>query len=135
LQNCNIFNDGAWETLTEREARHENVLYLEDGKPMVYGTAQPKGLSLRGTHLEIVDASTNANDILVHDVHHPDPMVAFMLSQLDTATRFPTPIGVFRSIEAPTYDEGIHGQVQNALGKGKGDISSLLRTADTWVVS
>jgi 2-oxoglutarate ferredoxin oxidoreductase subunit beta len=133
LQNCNIFNDGAWEGLTEREARHENVLYLEHGKPMVYGTAQPKGLALRGTRLEIVDAAASAQDILVHDAQHPDPMIAFMLSQLDT-TRFPTPIGVFRAVQGPTYDEGIYGQVQNALRKGVGDLNALLRAADTWVV-
>ena len=134
LQNCNIFNDGAWESLTERGARQENVLYLEHGKPMVYGTAQPKGLSLRGTHLEIVDAASHEGEVLVHDEHHPDPTVAFMLSQLDM-TRFPTPIGVFRSVEAPTYDEGIYGQVQSARKKGEGNLDALLRAADTWVVS
>jgi 2-oxoglutarate/2-oxoacid ferredoxin oxidoreductase subunit beta len=133
LQNCNIFNDGTWLSFTEKDVRNENVLYLEHGKPMSFGTAQPRGLALRGTNLEMVDAATHPQEILVHDVHRPDPMIAFMLSQVDT-DRFPLPIGVFRSIEAPTYEAGVRAQLQRAAAKGPGDLDAVLRQADTWEV-
>ncbi len=133
-QNCNIFNNGAWLNVTDKSVRHENILYLEDGKPMVFGTQSPKGLRLNGAELEIVDAAEHADEILVHDAGRQDPTVAFLLTQLGSG--IPRPIGIFRSVEAPTYDAGVMEQIQTAKQQqGEGSLKDLLYSTDSWVVS
>lgn len=137
LQNCNIFNDGAWTNLTERDARSEHVIQVEHGKPLVFGKNRDKGIRRKGLELEVVtlgDGITEA-DLVVHDETNPNPAYAFLLSRTDSLEDFPTPIGVLRSIDAPRYEDLVTAQIQAVQGqRGKGDLGKLLRAGDTWEV-
>jgi 2-oxoglutarate ferredoxin oxidoreductase subunit beta len=136
LQNCNIFNDGAWETITEKEARSEQVVQLEHGKPLIFGKNRDKGIRLVGLDLEVVALGNGISekDLLVHDEHNPNPVYAFALSRMDSMPGFPTPIGVLRSLEGvPRYEDQIAQQIRDVQAKkGKGDLAKLLRAGDTW---
>ena len=91
LQNCNIFNDGAWETLTERDARSEHVVQLEHGKPLIFGKNRDKGIRLNGFELEVVQLGNGITekDLLVHDEKHPRPSYAFTALAHGAAARLP----------------------------------------------
>jgi 2-oxoglutarate/2-oxoacid ferredoxin oxidoreductase subunit beta len=136
LQNCNIFNDGAWETITERDARSEQVVQLEHGKPLIFGKNRDKGIRMVGLDLEVVALGNGITeqDLLVHDEHNQNPVYAFAISRMDTLPGFPTPLGVFRSIESvPQYEDLVNQQIAEVQGKrGKGDLAKLLRAGDTW---
>ncbi len=137
LQNCNIFNDGAWEDLTEKDARSEHVVQLEHGKPLIFGKNRDRGIRLNGLELEIVPLGTGAaqENLLIHDAHSPNPAYAFLLSQMELLPGFPTPIGVLRAVDAPRYEELMNRQIRDVIAKrGAGDISKLLRAGDTWEV-
>src|SRR3984893_16620274 len=99
LQNCNIFNDGAWTYLTEKEARSEHVVQLEHGKPLIFGKDRDKGIRLNGLELEVVELGngTTESDLLVHDEQHPRPAYAFLLAHMGDVLGFRTRIGVLRS--------------------------------------
>jgi len=138
LQNCNIFNDGAWETVTEKDARSENIVMLEHGKPLIFGKNRDKGIRLNGLELEVVHLG-NGNgltekDLLVHDEHHPRAAYAFTLAHMEQRPGFPTPIGVLRSWNhVPRYEDLVNDQIRAVQEKrGKGDLSKLLRSGDTW---
>ena len=138
LQNCNIFNDGAWDALTEKDARSEQVVQLEHGKPLIFGKKRDKGIRLNGLELEVVELGngTTESDLLVHDEQHPRPAYAFLLAHMGDLPGFPTPIGVLRSWEHfPRYEDIISAQIQEVQAKrGKGDVAKLLRAGDTWEV-
>ncbi|MCM2578399.1 2-oxoacid:ferredoxin oxidoreductase subunit beta [Streptomyces meridianus] len=148
-QNCNIFNDGAFEVLKDREQAQEAVIRLEHGQPIRFGAAlDPEqggdGLGSRGVirdpatgDLKVVDvASVGTDAILVHDAHAMSPTTAFALSRLaDPDTLRQTPIGVFRSVDRPVYDTDMADQLEGAVEKyGKGDLGALLAGNDTWTV-
>ena len=84
LQNCNIFNDGAWRDFTDREVRDDRMLVLEHGKPMVFGKERDKGIRLRGLHPEVVQLGdgVSEDDLLVHDEEADDPYLALILSRM-----------------------------------------------------
>jgi 2-oxoglutarate ferredoxin oxidoreductase subunit beta len=136
LQNCNIFNDGAWETITEKEARSEQVVQLDHGKPLIFGKNRDKGIRLVGLDLEVVTLGNGITekDLLVHDEHNPNPVYAFALSRMDSMPGFPTPIGVLRALQGvPRYEDLIQQQIREVIAKkGKGDLAKLLRAGDTW---
>jgi 2-oxoglutarate ferredoxin oxidoreductase subunit beta len=136
LQNCNIFNDGAWETITEKEARSEQVVQLEHGKPLIFGKNRDKGIRLVGLDLEVVALGNGVTekDLLVHDEHNPNPVYAFALSRMDSRPGFPTPIGVLRARQGvPRYEDLIQQQIRDVIAKkGAGDLAKLLRAGDTW---
>jgi 2-oxoglutarate/2-oxoacid ferredoxin oxidoreductase subunit beta len=136
LQNCNIFNDGAWETITEKEARSEQVVQLEHGKPLIFGKNRDKGIRLVGLDLEVVTLGNGITekDLLVHDEHNPNPVYAFALSRMDSMPGFPTPIGVLRALQGiPRYEDLIQQQIRDVQAKkGVGDLAKLLRAGDTW---
>ncbi|HXN26439.1 MAG TPA: 2-oxoacid:ferredoxin oxidoreductase subunit beta [Candidatus Acidoferrales bacterium] len=136
LQNCNIFNDGAWETITEKEARSEQVVQLDHGKPLIFGKNRNKGIRLVGLDLEVVALGNGITekDLLVHDEHNPNPVYAFALSRMDSMPGFPTPIGVLRALQGvPRYEDLIQQQIREVISKkGKGDLAKLLRAGDTW---
>jgi 2-oxoglutarate/2-oxoacid ferredoxin oxidoreductase subunit beta len=138
LQNCNIFNDGAWETITEKEARSEQVVQLEHGKPLIFGKNRDKGIRLVGLDLEVVALGNGITekDLLVHDEHNPNPVYAFALSRMDSMPGFPTPIGVLRALQGvPRFEDLMQQQVRDIIAKkGKGDLAKLLRAGDTWEV-
>jgi 2-oxoglutarate ferredoxin oxidoreductase subunit beta len=138
LQNCNIFNDGAWEAIVEKEVRDDRLIALEHGQPLVFGKNRDKGIRLNGLALEVVnlgDGVTEA-DLLVHDEKNPNPAYAFLLSRMETEPGFPTPIGVLRAVDdAPRYEDQVANQIaQVQAKKGHGDLAGLLREGDVWEV-
>ncbi len=139
-QNCNIFNDGAFANITERELRETNNLVLKNGEPIVFGRKDArKGLRRRAEGcgpIEIVDLGEGAGDprLLVHDESAQDPGLAFALSHLGPPD-FPTPIGVFRTIEGPTYEDRVWDQIEKAKQRRpQADLGSLLRRGDLWEI-
>ena len=138
LQNCNIFNDGAWEDLTEKEARSEHIVMLEHGKPLIFGKNRDKGIRMNGIDLEVVQLGNGVTeaDLLVHDEKHPRAAYAFLLAHMEERPGCPTPIGVLRSWEhIPRYEDLIAEQLAEVQAKrGKGDLGKLLRGGDTWEV-
>ncbi|MFE7608842.1 2-oxoacid:ferredoxin oxidoreductase subunit beta [Streptomyces celluloflavus] len=143
-QNCNIFNDGAFEVLKDKEKAEEAVIRLEHGKPIRFGTPAEDGLGSKGVvrdpatgDLRVIDVlAEGADGVLVHDAHSPSPTTAFALSRLaDPDTLHHTPIGVLRNVERPVYDTLMSDQLDAAVEqKGKGDLANLLAGNDTWTV-
>lgn len=136
FQNCNIFNDGAFKHFTERDIREERTINLEHGKPLIFGKDRNKGIRLNGLKLEVVELANGITeaDLLVHDVHAPEPSLAYMLARMDYP-EFPVPVGVFRSVAKPTYEELLEAQVEDSISRmGPGNLEKLLHSGDTWVV-
>ena len=134
-QNCNIFNDGAFFDLTDKETKAETQLVLEDGQPMLFGADKSKGLRLDGSKLESVEigSSYSVDDILVHD--EKNKSLAFYLSEITLDPNFPTPIGVLYKENKPTYDDMMIDQIDQAIkSKGQGNLKELLNTGHTWEV-
>jgi len=137
FQNCNIFNDGAFQDFTERDVRDDRNVTLEHGRPLVFGKEQDKGIRFNGWLAETVslrDGGVSQADLAVHDEKSPHPSWAQTLSRLGPPD-FPIPIGVFRQQELPTYEERIQQQIKQARERfGEGDLQKLLETGDTWEV-
>lgn len=136
-QNCNVFNDGAWDYATDRETKADSVLELEHGKPMIFGKNRNKGIRLNGTQPEVVELGNGIaeDDLLFHDEKAPEPTLAYLLSRM-RYPEFPEPIGVFRDIERPTYEELMEEQVTKAISsRGIGDLDKLFASGDTWTVT
>jgi 2-oxoglutarate/2-oxoacid ferredoxin oxidoreductase subunit beta len=128
LQNCNIYNDGAFDVVREEK---ENRLYLKAGEEVRWGD---KGVRMRpdGT-LEIVDASVGG--LLRHDPGRDDPGLAFALARLTWETAGGVPLGVFRAVSRPVYEDLVHDQVRTTVErKGEGDLHALLHGSDTWTI-
>ncbi|HSQ24536.1 MAG TPA: 2-oxoacid:ferredoxin oxidoreductase subunit beta [Pyrinomonadaceae bacterium] len=136
-QNCNIFNDGAFDYFAERSVRPDKVLYLEDGKPMIFGKDRNKGIRMNGAHPEVVTIGENGiteADILVHNIQLQDPSVAFMLARMEQPD-FPQPVGVFRAVERASYDQLMADQIETAIAKsGPGSLEKLIYSGDMWTV-
>lgn len=138
-QNCNIFNDGAFEVLKDRQQAEEAVIRLEHGQPIRFGTDLSKGVVRDPAtgDLKVVPVTpSNESQIVVHDAHSASPTTAFALSRLaDPDTLHHTPIGVFRSVNRPVYDTQMADQLDAAIEQnGKGDLGALLAGGDTWTV-
>ncbi len=136
-QNCNVFNDGAWDYATNRETKLETIIQLEHGKPLIFGKERDKGIRLNGMEPEIVELGKgiSEDDLLFHDERLPEPSLAYLLSRMRHPD-FPEPIGVFREVDRPRYDELINQQVEEARrDKGEGDLEKLFKSGDTWSVS
>ena len=135
-QNCNVFNDGAFFTFTEKESKEENVLYLEHGKPLVFGKERDKGIHLDGFTPRVVslkDGKYSASDLIVHNEN--DSTLAFILANMTYNTSLPRPVGIFLSIDRPTYESQMTLQIKNAIDKrGVGDLEKLLNSGDTWTI-
>lgn len=136
MQNCNIFNDGAWDHLAEKEHRADRTLLLEHGKPMIFGANRDKGIRLVGVRPEVFtlgqDGLTEA-DAWIHDAHDEDPTRAFLLSRMDWPA-FPVPIGVIRATQRDTFDELINAQVEEVRAKKPADLQKLLEGRSSWLV-
>ncbi|MEV6756160.1 2-oxoacid:ferredoxin oxidoreductase subunit beta [Streptomyces sp. NPDC051214] len=143
-QNCNIFNDGAFEVLKDKQQAEEAVIRLEHGQPIRFGAPLESGLGSKGVvrdpatgDLKVVPVTSETeSQILVHDAHSTSPTLAFALSRLaDPDTLHHTPIGVFRDVERPVYDTLMSDQLDSAIEQnGKGDLAALLAGGDTWTV-
>ncbi|MBI4394853.1 MAG: 2-oxoacid:ferredoxin oxidoreductase subunit beta, partial [Candidatus Omnitrophica bacterium] len=135
-QNCNIFNDKAYEPITGRDTREDRMVILENGKPLVFGKGRTKAIRLKDLKLEIVDykEGMDTKGLLIHNESDPDPMYAYLLTQMEYP-EMPVPFGIFREISKPTYDEMLNMQVEEAIKKrGKGDLKELIYGRDTWTV-
>jgi 2-oxoglutarate ferredoxin oxidoreductase subunit beta len=132
-QNCNIFNDGAFSAFYEKDVRQDKMIYLEDGKPLRFGKENEHGIRLNGFQPEVVQNVSSDEGLIVHDIHSPTVSLANILVGMDYP-EYPVPIGVFRDIEAPIFDDLVAEQVRNAQAKGPGDLASILHAGETWVV-
>lgn len=136
FQNCPIFNDDAFAPVKEPKA--PGLIRLEHGEPIRFGADGSMGL-IAGQYgqIEAVEASSVAEDeLIVHDATREDPGYAFALSRLDSGDFSHTPIGVFRSIEKPSYDSLMSAQLDEAKAKqGEGDLAALIAGSDTWEVN
>jgi 2-oxoglutarate ferredoxin oxidoreductase subunit beta len=135
-QNCNVFNDGAWDPVTDKAVRSDRLLVLEHGKPLVFGKDRKKGIRMRpDMSPEVVHLDGDPSGVLVHDEGRRDEGYHFMLSRL-AFPAFPQPIGVLRAVREPTYEELLAEQGRVARHQyGEGDLVKLLHSGDTWVVS
>ncbi|MGH9055572.1 MAG: 2-oxoacid:ferredoxin oxidoreductase subunit beta, partial [Acidimicrobiales bacterium] len=135
-QNCNVFNDGAFELITAKDARPRMLIPLEHGQPVRFGPDGEHGVCLEGGSARVVDVADVGEDaLLVHDEHRDDPSLAFALSRLATGPTMPTPIGVFRDVTRPHYGGLVNRQlIEAAERKGPGDLAKLLSSASTWTV-
>jgi 2-oxoglutarate ferredoxin oxidoreductase subunit beta len=135
-QNCNVFNDKAFEELTGKETRDENRIYLEHGKPVLFGPNDEYGVVLGKRGAEVVATMAAGLDTIhVHNAEDPDPSAAFALSRLSHGPHGPTPIGVFRSVERAVYEDLLAGQIEEAkASRGEGDLAALLRSGGSWTV-
>jgi len=136
-QNCNIFNDGAFKSFSERDVRDDRMLSLEHGKPLIFGKDKNKGIRLKGLHPEVVTIGENGvtvEDLLVHDEAAPEPNLAYILGRLQYP-EYPVPMGVFRAVEKPTYENLMAEQIATAVGaKGPGNLAKLINSGETWVI-
>lgn len=137
FQNCNIFNDGAFFVYTEKETRADNVLYLENEKPLVFGANKDKGIKLDGftpTIIDLANGKWSMNDVLVHNEKSRE--LAFILSSFADHPGFPAPVGVFLDIERPTYEQELYHQIEkHVTAKGQGNLDDILRGSTTWTIN
>ncbi len=135
-QNCNVFNDGAYDPILKRDNRAAMMVNLEHGQPIRFGADNDRGVVVDGRGARVVDVADVGEDALaVHDAETTDPTVAFALGNLSNDNHSPTPFGVFRSIEGPDYGEAVNNQLLAANEKaGPGDLEALLRSGATWTV-
>jgi 2-oxoglutarate ferredoxin oxidoreductase subunit beta len=142
-QNCKIFNDAVFEYATDKSVKANNVLYLEHGKPMVFGKDRNKGIRLIGLKPEVVEIGKDCSldDVLTHDETAEEPTLAYLLSRFahdaskDAVKPFPEPVGVLRNVRKPTYEELLDTRINEAIAKkGKGKIEDLFSAEDVWSV-
>jgi len=138
-QNCNIFNDHAFLFATEKDQKDDTTLYLEHGKPMIFGKNKDKGIRLNGLEPEVVSIAEGSgikeDDLLFHDEKLVEPSLAYLLSRM-RYPEFPEPMGVLRCVDQPLFERDMQAQVDAAIkAKGPGKIEDLLNAGDTWVVN
>ncbi|MEO6885762.1 MAG: 2-oxoacid:ferredoxin oxidoreductase subunit beta [Jatrophihabitantaceae bacterium] len=137
-QNCNIFNDGAFEVLKDSDTRDDWIIRMEHGQPLRFGDGTRAVVRDGNGMLSIADGVAEDDPrVVIHDAHTDDPSYAFALSRLSSIDSRYSPMGVFRSVEHPTYDEQMAAQVEAAAAKAPGDndaLNALLAGADTWTV-
>ncbi len=137
-QNCNIFNDGAFKGFNEREVRDDRMLYLEHGKPLLFGKNKDKGIRLKGVTPEVVTIGENGvtvDDVMVHDENADEPNLSYIIGRMQYP-EYPVPMGVFRSVSKPTYEDMLNEQVESAIAaKGEGNLEKLINSGETWVIN
>jgi 2-oxoglutarate ferredoxin oxidoreductase subunit beta len=141
LQNCNIFNDGAWRDFTDKSVKEDRMLVLKHGEPMIFGAEKNQGIRLNGLQPEVVTIGENGvtvADLWVHDETDQDATRTQILSRMWWPD-FPVPVGVFRRVPRPTHDQLLVEQVESAkaarAAKGPVDLQKLLAAGETWTVS
>ena len=139
FQNCNVFNDGAFDSFADKSVRDERVLDLEDGKPLIFGKDRDKALIIKGgtdgLNIEIMNRNeVEEKDLVIHYEKSASGFLPRILASLDER-RFPVPLGVFRSINRPLYADLLAGQIEEATRiQGKGELMKHIYAADTWTV-
>lgn len=137
LQNCIIFNNGTHDAVGTPGARAKNAIYLEHGKPMIFGENREFGLMQDGFSLKVVKLGENGiteKDLLVHDAHAADHTLQLKLALME-GPDFPIALGVIRDVEAPSYEQAVHDQIDEISAKKKyHNFKELLLTNETWEV-
>jgi 2-oxoglutarate ferredoxin oxidoreductase subunit beta len=139
-QNCNIFNDGAFEIFTEKSSKPTETLFLEQGKPLVFGANRDKGIRLDGFHPKVVDLSTgefSAEDCWIHDEadFYKAQILVRMFDDPRQADHLPRPFGVFYETDRPCYEDMMAAQIEDVIAKkGKGDLDKLIRGQEVWTI-
>ncbi len=138
LQNCVIFNNGAYDPIYKSEGRKKNAIYVRHGQPLIFGENNEYGLMQEGFGLKVVKIGENGiteKDILVHDAHCEDNTLQLKLAMMDNEHGFPVALGVIRDVEAPTYEKAVEEQIEEVKSKKKyHNFMELLETNDTWEV-
>jgi 2-oxoglutarate ferredoxin oxidoreductase subunit beta len=135
-QNCNVFNDKAFLELTGKVEREENRINLEHGEKVVFGPGGVHGVVIEHGSARVVDvADVGLDAIHTHDATNPNAGAAFALSRLSHGPHGPTPVGIFRKVSRPTYEDMLEQQVVDALArKGPGSLDKLVGSIGTWTV-
>jgi 2-oxoglutarate ferredoxin oxidoreductase subunit beta len=139
-QNCNIFNDGAFEIFTEKGTKHDEVLFLEEGKPLLFGVAGNKGIRLDGFRPVVVnlEEGVSADDLWIHDEKdfYKAQILTRMFDDPTVEGHLPRPIGVFFESSRPCYEDLLQSQIDAVVSRrGRGDLDQLLRGNETWTIS
>lgn len=138
IQNCVIFNNGAFDPIYTKEGRSKNAIYVRDGEPLVFGENNEFGLVQEGFGLKVVKIGENGvtmKDILVHNPHCLDNTLQLKLAMMDNENGFPVALGVIRDVEAPTYNDAVNEQIEEVKAKKPyHNFMELLETNDTWEV-
>jgi 2-oxoglutarate ferredoxin oxidoreductase subunit beta len=138
-QNCNVFNDGAFDLIIgKKETRAEMLIPLVHGQPIRFGADGEKGVIIdeQGRALIVDVADVGEDRLVVHDEARADPTLAFTLSRIATGPSMPTPIGVFRAVDRPEYGDSVNRQLAAAHEqRGPGDLAALLASGATWTVT
>ena len=135
-QNCLIFNNGAFKYATDKEMRYDNVLELQDGKPMIFGRDRHKGIFLHGLTPRVInfkEAGFKETDLLYHDENTRESTLAFFLSRM-TYPKFPEPIGVFRAIQKPTYNDMLEQQMEESRQTVTKSLEEIIKGEENWIV-
>ena len=135
-QNCKIFNDGVFEYATDKTIKSDSTVYVEHGKPLIFGKDRNKGIRLNGLKPEVVEVGKDCgpDDLIIHDERAEDATLAYLLSRM-AMPAFPEPIGVLRNVRKPTYEELLEGQMNEVITKrGRGKIEDLFKAEDVWTV-
>ncbi len=135
-QNCTIFNDDAFQYASDKNVKADNMVYLEHGKPLVFGKKRDKGIRLNGLDLEVValGAGHTEKDLLIHNEAAQKPTLASLLSSM-TYPEMPECLGVLRCVERPTFDAQLREQSEKAIrAKGRGKLEALFASDDMWTV-
>ena len=139
-QNCNIFNDGAFEIFTEKASKQEETLFLEQGKPLIFGAAQNKGIKLEGLKPVVVELGNgvSADDLWIHDetdFYKAQILVRMFDNPNKQGNHFPRPFGVFYEADRACYEDVMAMQIEETIAsKGKGDLDKLLRGREVWEI-
>uniref|UniRef100_UPI0030F428F1 2-oxoacid:ferredoxin oxidoreductase subunit beta n=1 Tax=Nocardioides sp. GXZ039 TaxID=3136018 RepID=UPI0030F428F1 len=149
-QNCPIFNDGAFDAIKDRDTKDDAIIPLAHGEPITFGAPDESGTGTKalvrdpdtGGVKVVATADVDAADVLVHDAHNPDPSTAFAISRLtELGYLDQTPIGIFRQVTRPTYDDQARAQIASAQEVAldeeddqAGRLTSLINSGDTWTV-
>lgn len=138
-QNCNIFNDGAFEIFTEKASKPEQALFLEQGKPLIFGAAKNKGIKLDGLKPVVVEisGSVSADDLWIHDERdfYKAQILVRMFDDPAKDEHLPRPFGVFYETDRACYEDVMAMQIEEAIAvKGKGDLDKLLRGNEVWTI-
>jgi 2-oxoglutarate ferredoxin oxidoreductase subunit beta len=138
LQNCVIFNNGTHDSVYTKEGRAKNAIYVEHGKPLIFGENREYGLVQEGFGLKVVEIGKDGiteKDILVHDAHCEDNTLQLKLALMGNGDGFPIALGVIRDVEAPTYDDSVTAQIAEvSAAKKYHNFAELLETNDIWEV-
>ena len=134
-QNCNIFNDKAFTYMTDKAVREDQTLYLEHGKPLVFGREKDKGIRFTGTDLEVIELgdSKGPEDCLVWDEDRHNPSLAFLMAHA-LPPEFPTPVGVLRAVDSPAYESSLIHQIEAQVEKGHNTLEELIYSGELWTV-